>query len=395
LSRRLWCPRLAAMMVDSVTGKSGFEAVSVALRRAERVVVVGHTTPDVDCMGSMLGILAFFAGESGVTADVEPPRESGGSLDGCTTILGNRDGCTTRRRQSAAIELPPGTHPGRLDFLLNRVPVERADDRLRSSCDTVVVVDTALASRMNATEGWNPLAGGRTVVNVDHHVSNPNFGTVNWVEPNASSTSELVYRLLSVSGRPPDPWTASALYAGIFGDTVGFSLPNTTASALEAAADLVRAGADVGLVGEKLDRSRRKCDFDLLRIIYDHTQVADDGRIAYSRASYDEIVGSGCTAADIDDQVSVPRAIEGIYIAMLFTEGTPGRIRINIRGERGLSVLGLAQGLGGGGHHVAAGAIVHGSFDEVVARVLKESASYLYAQLEQTRAEASVGSGPE
>ena len=84
-------------------------------------------------------------------------------------------------------------------------------------------------------EDWD---AGRPIVNIDHHASNTGFGAINWVVGDASSSAELVYFLLKAWGRPIEPLCASLLYAGIHTDTSGFSLPNTSKSALAAAAQL-------------------------------------------------------------------------------------------------------------------------------------------------------------
>ncbi|HOW19469.1 MAG TPA: DHHA1 domain-containing protein, partial [Phycisphaerae bacterium] len=102
-----------------------------------------------------------------------------------------------------------------------------------------------------------------------------------------------------------------------------------------------------------------------------------DGLIAYSTASHEEITGAGCGPADIDEQVAIPRSLKGIRMAILFTEGKPGRVRINFRGEGGTNVLELARELGGGGHATSAGAIVNGSLPQVVPDVLERAARRL------------------
>ena len=139
---------------------------------------------------------------------------------------------------------------------------------------------------------------------------------------------------------------------------------------IAAAAELVELGADVTQLGERLCRSRRLSEFKLLRTIYANTQLAAEGRIAYSTADHREMVEAGCAAADIDDQVSVPRSLHGTRLAMLFTEGVQGKTRINFRGDSGASVLPLAKVFGGGGHDTAAGAILGGSLrqDRVAGR---------------------------
>jgi phosphoesterase RecJ-like protein len=180
------------------------------------------------------------------------------------------------------------------------------------------------------------------------------------------------------------PTLATLLYAGIHTDTQGFSLSNTGANSLEVGHALARAGAKIPEVCERMHRSLSRGEFELLGIVYRNTRVIADGQIAYSTATHEEIAGTGCTAEDIDDQVEVPRSLEGISLAILFTEGIRGRIRMNFRGEGGISVLPLAQEFGGGGHQASAGAILDGTMEEVTQRVLPAAQTYV-AQLAQEK----------
>jgi phosphoesterase RecJ-like protein len=242
-----------------------------------------------------------------------------------------------------------------------------------------LVVDTAKKERCNIDPDLKKTdwSDGRPLINIDHHATNTQFGTVNWIEDRASSTCELVYRLLRAGDWPISPLTASLLYAGIQTDTLGFSLPTTNPSALRAAADLVQLGADVGDLGERLLRSQRKSEFELLRVVYDNTKVVGDGSIAYSSATCDEIHNAGCTAADIDDQISVPRSLEGVRLAMLFSEGNKVKTRINFRSSGNVEVLPLAAEYGGGGHNQAAGAILNCPLDEAISRVLPRAIEHM------------------
>ncbi len=311
-----------------------------------RTVIIAHVTPDADALGSMFALAKVF----------------GNGDDG----------------RVATVSLPESSLSQRLGFLHEwaKVPVAQVEDFAHA--DGFVVVDTAKKPRCNLPaelpEDWD---SGRRIVNIDHHASNTGFGWINWVVGDASSSAELVYRLLKFWEKRIDPLVASLLYAGIHTDTSGFSLPNTSESALSAAAELVGKGADVVELGERLERSQQLSEFKLLRTIYANTRLTADGRIAYSTADYQEIAEAGCTAADIDDQVSVPRSLQGTRLAMLFTEGVRGKTRINFRGEAGVPVLELAKGFGGGGHTAAAGAIIEGIPSEVVARVLPEAEAYL------------------
>jgi bifunctional oligoribonuclease and PAP phosphatase NrnA len=314
---------------------SGFLA---ALRTVRRPLIIAHVTPDADAVGGMLGLATSM-----------------------------RD-----RGIEAVVGLPVVTLAARLQFMLEFVPRIPLTDQWSTDgrYDAAIVLDTAGEKRINIRPPLD-LSGSLPVFNIDHHITNPDFGTHNWVDPHATSTSEMVARLILELGWPISPAAASLLYAGIHGDTAGFSLPSTSANSLRIAADLVQAGADVGHIGEQLCRSQNRSDFELLRRVYDHTKVLADGQIAYSYLSYQDINGTGCKADDIDDQVSIPRALKGVRIALLFSEGEPGVIRVNLRGEGRVTVVEIAKKFGGGGHPQAAGIRFHDkTMDAVISEVV-------------------------
>ncbi len=316
-----------------------------AVKHLRSPVVIGHVVPDSDALGSMFSM---------VRALNSPPYRPTASL-------------------------PDGSLSQRLKFLFDMagVPIATPDDFVKA--DGFIVFDTAKQPRCNvgkerAQTDW---IGQRPIINIDHHATNTKFGTTNWIEDHAGSACEMLYYLLSEADLPIDSVTASLLYAGINSDTLGFTLATTSAAALAAAADLVVRGANVELLGERLYRSQTQSEFDLLRIIYANTKTTADGAIVYSSASFDEIRGAGCTAADIDDQISVPRSLAGARLAMLFTEGNQGQTRINFRGTGDLGVLDLASQFNGGGHRQAAGAILDCHLEEAIKRVLPRAVEHL------------------
>jgi phosphoesterase RecJ-like protein len=316
-----------------------------AVLSAKHVVVAGHVTPDADCLGAILGTARSL--QAGTGCRVEPAVA---------------DGNVSRR----------------LRFMLDLAELPVVTGRVGPQADTALILDTAKSSRVNVPGKWEALqVPGRSFINIDHHASNEEFAAMNWVVSSASSTSEIIYWMLREADLPIDSVTASLLYCGIWGDTSGFSLPNTTGSALQAAAGLVEEGVDVEFIGLHMCRSVDSGEFQLQRIVFDNTRVVADNRIAYSTIDHQELTSTGCTAADIDDQVEIPRSLEGVSIAMLFSEGHKGKIRINLRGEGGTDVLTLARKFGGGGHRQAAGTIISGSIPEVVDRVLCEAQAYL------------------
>lgn len=309
--------------------------VVAALRAAQHVALVGHVTPDADALASM-GALWLALPELG---------------------------------KHGHMIVPPGSVSRKLEYLFEFSGLLPEPPQKLLDCDLIVALDTAKEKRLS-TGDVDALATNIPLVNIDHHATNTGFGQVQWIVGHSSSTSELTYAVLQALGVTITPTIATLLYAGIHTDTQGFSLANTGANALAVGEALARAGADIPAICERMHRSHSRGEFQLLSIVYGNTKVSDDGRLAWSTASYDEIATTGCTASDIDDQVEVPRSVAGISAAILFSEAKRGKVRMNFRGEQGLSILPLAQEFGGGGHNAAAGAILDGTIEEITARVL-------------------------
>jgi len=329
------------VLTNSATARVPPE-ICAALRGAREPVLISHVTPDADALASM------------------------GALWLALPELGQRP----------HLVLPAGTVSRQLRYLVDFAGLKAAHAADVRDCDLIVALDTAKDRRLNAEEHLTALTR-IPILNIDHHATNTQFGRWNWIVEDASSTSELVYGLLLALGCRITPTIATLLYAGIHTDTQGFSLSNTSPQALEVACRLAYAGAHIAEVCERMHRSHSRGEFELLSLIYRNTRVSADGRLAWSTASYQEIAATGCSARDIDDQVEIPRSIEGIAVAILFTEGEPGKVRMNFRGERGVPVLELATRFGGGGHRASAGARLTGTLEEVTARVLPVALDYV------------------
>jgi phosphoesterase RecJ-like protein len=313
-----------------------------AVHAANKIALVGHVTPDADCLGALA------------------------SLYLALPELG----------KYPCVALPEGTLARRLAFLIEMAGAQPATPAELTDCDLAIVMDTAKERRVNI-EGKLEALPSAKLVNIDHHATNTQFGQWNWVEGDASSSSELVYLLIRALGCQVTPTIATLIYAGIHSDTQGFSLSNTTTRSLQIAHELAAAGAEIIHTCEKLNRSRSRSEFELLKVVYKNTQVSADGKLAWSTAKHAEINEAGCHPNDIDDQVEVVRSIEGVKVAILFSEGNPGKIRMNFRGERGIAVLELAREFGGGGHHAAAGAILDGTIEEITSRVIPAAKEYV------------------
>lgn len=316
--------------------------IPTAIRAAGRIGLAGHVTPDADCLGSVCALWLALP-ELGL---------------------------------SPHAFIPEHTVSRRLSFLVRHAGLTPAAAGDLDTCDLVIVVDTAKERRVNLHGTWDTLLT-KTVINIDHHATNTRFGRWNWVNPHASSSCEMVYELLRALNCRITPTIATLLYAGLHTDTQGFSLAGATANTFAVASDLAEAGARISEICERLHRSHSRQEFDLLKTIFANTRVSPDGRLAWSTVSHTELASAGCTAEDIENQVEVPRSIEGISAAILLSEGNPGKIRVNFRGEGAVPILHLAQQFGGGGHLYSAGAMLDGALHEVEERVISAAVRFL------------------
>jgi phosphoesterase RecJ-like protein len=319
------------------------ENVRKGILQSEHPLILGHINPDADCIGGML------------------------ALNRVLRRMGKR----------SEILLPHETVSGKTSFLLKLATLESQlpDEKVISQSDLLIVLDTALERRINKPKELT--LPKRPICNIDHHPSNERFGTFNWVDPQAASTSQMVYHLLRALGQTPDSIEATLLYAGLHADTLGFSLNTTNVEALETAAELSRCGANVGWVCQNLYRSMRLSDFKLIQIVYDNTNVSPCGRFAWSTVREKEFLSAGARPSDIDDQVSIPRSIDGVKIAALFSETRSHKTRINLRAEDDVNLLPLANYFGGGGHAQSAGVIQEGDFDAIIETVKKLTIEFL------------------
>jgi phosphoesterase RecJ-like protein len=318
-----------------------------SLERVRRPLIAAHVTPDADAIGAALAL-------------AEVLRVHG---------------------RAPTVVLAPGTVATKLRFIFDLAPAVICRDEWQpaESHDALIALDTASAERLRMQPPPD-LSGGLSVFNIDHHATNTGFGQHTWIDAAATSTCEMIARLLGRLGWEPDAKIASLLYAGIHNDTLGFSLPTTTARALRIAGNLIAKGADAALIGERIYRSLDAAAFELLRRTYEHTRVTAETPIAYSTLSYADITESGCTAEDIDDQVSVPRMLAGVRIALLFSEGEPGVIRVNLRSEGKTTVVEIAKQFGGGGHSQSAGIRFRGiPMEQAVRDVVGKAEAHLRA----------------
>lgn len=310
--------------------------VEEALRRNKSFLITTHVNLEGDALGSCLG-LAYLIRKMGKDVVIVLEEEPGvrySFLSGADKI----------RRYKANME--------GIDF------------------DCLALVDCSDLERCGNVYKLN--TRNKPVINIDHHISNTNFGDINWVEPEASSASEMVYRLYKNLKVPLDKGIAMLLYTGILTDSGSFRYANTSAYTHYVAADLLKYGLDAHWIYNKL----YNIPYEHMRLLI---KVVSGMRRSLSGRIIWFTVARGMLKQKIDfdlgeNVLSFGRAIKDAEAVVLFKEnlGVKNEVRVNLRSQGEIDVNKIAAFFGGGGHKTAAGCTVKGSLEEVKRKVISK-----------------------
>ncbi len=232
--------------------------------------------------------------------------------------------------------------------------------------DVIVLTDCPNDER---TEGLLDAARGASsqVLNIDHHPDNRRYGTLNWIDPSAAATGEMVFDLIRALGHRVTPEIALNLFTAIHTDTGSFRYSNTTAKTFRIAAELATAGADPALVSDQLYQRRTKDALGTLGDILRRVEVSGDGRVAWLTLPRG-LASDAFLAAE--DLVTYPRSVAGVEVALLFREEGDGRVKVSLRGKGQVAVNRIAHRFGGGGHENAAGCTLRATLPEAITALL-------------------------
>ncbi len=232
--------------------------------------------------------------------------------------------------------------------------------------DVIVLTDCPNPDRTEGLLDGTRGAASR-VLNIDHHPDNRGYGTVNWIDPSAAATGEMVFDLIRALGHRVSPEIALNLFTAIHTDTGSFRYSNTTTRTFRIAAELTASGADPALVSDRLYQRRAPGALGTLGEVLRRVRVSEDGRVAWLAVPHG-LCSEAFLAAE--DLVTYPRSIEGVEVALLLREEAGGLVKASLRGKGQVAVNRIAHRFGGGGHENAAGCTLRATLEEATAALL-------------------------
>ena len=297
--------------------------VARALREKKRFVLCPHYNPDGDAVGSVLAL-----------ADI---------LD----HMGKETLCFFEAPVPVIYRFLPGAGRAITDIKTVRAFFRAAGDE-----GALVTLDCGDDRRVGKHR--EELLAYHPVVVIDHHHSNTGFGDYNWVDGDSAATGEMVFRLARTLDARISPEAASCLYSAISTDTGSFHYAARSRT-FEAAAELVRLGADPADLANKLYNNYSLGRLRLMREVLATLEMYERDRIAFIRVSKSMRDRTFTTMEDIEYFVNYPRAIQSVRAAVFLKEIEPGKVSVSLRAKGQCDVSAIAARFGGGGHKNAAG----------------------------------------
>lgn len=333
-------PATAAAATPGIAEADWQAAVAAvgALDRAASVVLICHINPDGDALGSMLG---------------------------CGLGLRQLGFTNVRATFGEPYELVDvfGFLPGQ-ELL---VPPAQADPRP----DLVITFDAASVSRLG--ELASTMDAAPTSIVLDHHASNPGFGTIRLIDPAAAATAQVAAALLDRLGVDYDQPIATCLYTGLSTDTGSFKFDATTPAVHELAARLIGTGLRPAELSRRLFDTRPFGAVRLLGEVLDSLRLDPAGArgagVVYGYAELAALARHGQPAHVLESFIDVVRTVAEADVACLAKPVRDGEWSVSLRSKGANDVAAVASALGGGGHRLAAGFTWRGTVEDLFAAV--------------------------
>lgn len=301
------------------------------LQQSKRVLVASHIIPDGDAVGSLMamGLALKFLGK-----DVTFYNES---------------------RIPAVYRFLPE--------VLRIVRYIRAVDY-----DTAVILDCSDLQRIG--DMASEMDKIPMVINIDHHITNTEFGHLQLVDSEACATAEIVYRMIDALNIPISTEIATAIYTGILTDTGSFRFSNTNKAAFQISQKMVEYGVSPYHVAQYVYGTYSLGRIRLLNRALDSIELSDSGRLSVMTLTKAMFRETGTQPEDIDGFINYAKRIEDVKVAVLIQENGNGRRYVSLRSDGSVDVAAIAEQYGGGGHRTAAGFSVEANTAELKKELL-------------------------
>lgn len=302
------------------------------IKASDNIVILSHTAPDGDSIGSSLALynsMVSYGKKVKIIIDDEVPNI--------------------------------------YRFLKGADKVQQVNNN--DNFDLAIVIDSSDIGRLGKSAKY--LINKKTI-NIDHHISNNEFGTYNIIDPNAAATAEIIYRIIKILGIEICQEIAECLYTAIVTDTGQFQYSNTTSITHQIAGDLLNCDIDPSRLFRLIYQNNTKEKMKLIGEAINSLEFYFNDKISSITLTKDLFARIGAKDEDAEGIINYARDINSVEVALLFRENSDGKIKVSFRSKDSIDVNTLAEKFGGGGHKRASGATIPGNISFVKEQVLNK-----------------------
>ncbi|MBO6137312.1 MAG: bifunctional oligoribonuclease/PAP phosphatase NrnA [Lachnospiraceae bacterium] len=314
------------------------------VQNAVTIGIAGHTNPDGDCVGACLGLQNYLKKRY------------------------------PDKRATVFLEQPSGKY----SFLKGYDTITTPDKELYTEFefDIFFALDSGDANRLGSAHKF--LVDAKETVCIDHHISNTGFARHMFIEPEASSTSELIYDI--IHHEYIDEEIAKCLYTGIIHDTGVLRFANTSPKTLRTVAELISYGFDFSRIIDESFYEKSYVQNQIMGRAVLESILILDGKCIFSALDHKTMDFYGVSSEDMDGIVNQLKCTAGVQCAIFMYEREPMVYKVSMRSEDTVDVSRIASRFGGGGHKRAAGFTMSGTVHDIINNV----SEYVEKELEES-----------
>ena len=313
--------------------KNSIENAIDLIKTNDNIFIVSHISPDGDNMGSSLALM-----------------------------------WALEKKNKNVTVLESDLIPDDFKFLPGSDSIKPYNENL-GDIDLLIALDCGDEERLGLNKEL--LERSNKVLNIDHHVSNTNFGDVNVVDPDASATGELVYELVKAMDISIDKNIAENLYTAISTDTGSFKYDSTTSKTHRIVAELLDTGIDKNKININIYENMSFSKMNLLREAFKTLETFKGKRIATMEVTQDMLSETETSMEDAEGIISFIRNLDTVEVAVLLKERKEKNIKLSLRTKKDVDASKICKIFGGGGHKRAAGCTINEELNRAKELIVK------------------------
>jgi len=314
-----------------MTKNKVFDEIILKIKENKNICIISHIHPDGDAIGSELAFYHFL-----------------------------------KKYKKNVIILNHDKLPENYNFLPGSEACKKMKDtdrKIIEQVDLFILLDCSNLDRIGETTLFLKSCD---IINIDHHCSNDSYGTINYIDPTASSTGEIIFNFINYAN--PEMMTkdiAECLFTAIITDTGAFRYENTSEKTFEVTSRLISTGIKSHIISQNIYNRKSFKELKLLGFALSTLETDKNNMVSWVTIQQDMLKKTNTSEENTEGIIEMVTTIKNCEIFLLFRETLNDSVKVSLRSKGHFNVNLFALKYGGGGHPNAAGCIIKGKLPDV------------------------------